>query len=125
MVKEKLEALSDSDISVFPSYSENFGMAVVEAMVCGVPFVNSNRVGIFREIEQNRAGIVTEINPQSWLERIKVLLDNILLKNEKVENGKSLVKEYYNTDRVGIMMIKAYEEIIRNDPKSDQDSGFV
>lgn len=48
MGKVKLEALSGSDIFVFPSYSENFGVAVVEAMVCGVPFVNSNRVGIFR-----------------------------------------------------------------------------
>ena len=33
--KEKLAALEDSDVFVLPSYSENFGMAVVEVNGCG------------------------------------------------------------------------------------------
>jgi glycosyltransferase involved in cell wall biosynthesis len=51
-------ALMDSDIFILPSYSENFGIAVVEAMLCALPVILSNKVGISIEIEQGNAGKV-------------------------------------------------------------------
>lgn len=43
---------------VLPSHQENFGIAVAEALACGKPVLMSNRVNIWREVEQDGAGFV-------------------------------------------------------------------
>lgn len=111
--KEVLEAFVDAEAFILPSYSENFGMAVVEAMACGTPAIISDKVGIYREVEQNNGGIVVETNPQSLFEGIKRLLDNRELRREISKNGKRLVRQYYDINKVTDTMIKAYDEIIR------------
>lgn len=45
---------------VLPSHQENFGIAVVEALACGTPVLISNKVNIWREIEQSGAGWVED-----------------------------------------------------------------
>jgi glycosyltransferase involved in cell wall biosynthesis len=112
--KQKLEALSCSDVFVLASYSENFGMAVIEAMACGVPVVISNKVGIHRDVENNQAGIVVENNPQDLYKGIEAVLDNDNLRNEITVNAKRLVKESYDIDRVSSMVIEAFDNVIKN-----------
>ncbi|HTA42757.1 MAG TPA: glycosyltransferase [Bryobacteraceae bacterium] len=55
----KLDALAEATVFVLPSYSENFGIAVIEAMAAGLPVVVTDQVGICREIAAGEAGIVT------------------------------------------------------------------
>jgi glycosyltransferase involved in cell wall biosynthesis len=43
---------------VLPSHQENFGIAVAEALGCGVPALVSDKVNIWREIESSAAGLV-------------------------------------------------------------------
>lgn len=54
----KWGALSAAEAFVLPSHQENFGIAVVEALACGTPVLISNKINIWREIEQDRAGYV-------------------------------------------------------------------
>lgn len=54
----KRAALAAADAFVLPSHQENFGMAVVEALAAGLPALISNRINIWREIDQDRAGYV-------------------------------------------------------------------
>jgi glycosyltransferase involved in cell wall biosynthesis len=56
----KWGALRAAEIFVLPSHQENFGIAVAEALVVGVPALISNKVNIWREIESDGAGIVSE-----------------------------------------------------------------
>ena len=52
----KWSALRAAEVFVLPSHQENFGMAVVEALACGLPVIVSNRVNIWREIVADGAG---------------------------------------------------------------------
>jgi glycosyltransferase involved in cell wall biosynthesis len=56
----KWGALRAAEIFVLPSHQENFGIAVAEALAAGVPALISNKVNIWREIEQDKAGMVSE-----------------------------------------------------------------
>lgn len=52
----KFGALQAANVFVLPSHQENFGIAVAEALAFGVPVLISNKVNIWREIEQDGAG---------------------------------------------------------------------
>ncbi len=112
--RDKLDAFACAEIFVLPSYSENFGMAAVEAMACGIPVVISNKVGIYREVEKNKAGIVVDTTAEDVYRGIKLLLDNAHIRNETAKNGRRLVEEYYDINKVADKMIEVYEEILNN-----------
>jgi len=110
--KDKLEVLAGSDIFVLPSYSENFGMAVLEAMACGLPVIISNQVGIHKEITEANAGVVINTKIVQIAEAIANLLDNPHICKEMSENGRQLVEEQFTWDKVADGMIEAYGEIV-------------
>ena len=55
----KWGALRACEALVLSSHSENFGIAIVECLAVGRPVLISNQVNIWREIEQDRAGLVS------------------------------------------------------------------
>ena len=70
----KWGAFYASEAFVLPSHQENFGIAVAEALGCGLPVLISNKVNIWREISTDGAGIVnsdtvegTTQTLQQWL----------------------------------------------------------
>ena len=110
--EEKLAVLRDSDIFVLPSYTENFGIAVVEAMACGLPVVISNKVNIWREVSDGGAGIVTDCDSHQVAEAVVRLLDDRNLREEMGKRGKRLVEEKYTWSEVTKKMIEVYEDIL-------------
>ena len=54
----KWGAFRAADAFVLPSHQENFGIAVGEALACGVPVLISNQVNIWRTIQDAAAGLV-------------------------------------------------------------------
>src|ERR1051326_6789278 len=54
----KQAALAVADAFVLPSHQENFGVAVVEALAVGLPVLISNRINIWREVDQDGGGYV-------------------------------------------------------------------
>lgn len=72
---EKLAVFRDAACFALPSYSENFGIAVVEAMACGVPVLISDKVNIWREIVAARAGVVARTTIDDVATALGALLD--------------------------------------------------
>jgi glycosyltransferase involved in cell wall biosynthesis len=56
----KMGALRSAEAFVLPSHQENFGLAVAEALACGVPVLISDKVNIWREVLADNAGLVSD-----------------------------------------------------------------
>jgi glycosyltransferase involved in cell wall biosynthesis len=56
----KWGAFHAAEVFALPSHQENFGIAVVEALGCGVPVLISDKVNIWREVEADGVGLVAE-----------------------------------------------------------------
>jgi glycosyltransferase involved in cell wall biosynthesis len=56
----KMGALRSAEAFVLPSHQENFGLAVAEALACGVPVLISDKVNIWREVLADNAGLVSQ-----------------------------------------------------------------
>jgi glycosyltransferase involved in cell wall biosynthesis len=75
----KWGALHAANVFVLPSHQENFGVAVVEAMACGLPVLISNKVNIYKEIEIDQAGLVAD----DTADQIRLLLHRWLSMSTK------------------------------------------
>ncbi len=101
-----------SDIFVRPSLSEGLGSVFLEAMAAGVPIIGTKVGGIpdfledgerSRTIDPERTptGLFCEVkNPQSIAEKIKLLLADDGLRQKLIINGKKLVEEKYNWNKI-------------------------
>ena len=72
--EDKLAAFADATLFLLPSYSENFGIAVVEAMACGVPVLISDRVNIWREVVADGAGLAAPRDAAAFAREITAML---------------------------------------------------
>jgi len=59
MLRDEMKwgAFRASEVFVLPSHQENFGIAVAEALGCGLPALLSTQVNIWREVTQGGAGM--------------------------------------------------------------------
>jgi len=110
---EKLYALHRSDIFVLPSYGENFGIAVLEAMACKLPVVITDRVGLYHDVKEYNTGIITDCDENQIADGILKLLSDDNARKEMGENGKRLAMEKYTWDKISGEMIDVYENIIK------------
>lgn len=110
--QEKLAALRDSDLFVLPSYSENFGIAVVEAMASGLPVVISRKVNTWEEF--SRAGAAEAVNcDAAELETALLrLLNNPARCKELAQKGMALARRSYAWESVAKQMATVYEDIL-------------
>jgi len=56
----KWGAFYGAEAFVLPSHQENFGIAVAESLACGKAVLISNQINICKEIELDKAGLVSE-----------------------------------------------------------------
>jgi glycosyltransferase involved in cell wall biosynthesis len=115
---DKAAVLRDADLFVLPSYQENFGIAVVEAMAAGLPVVISDRVNIHAEVFRAKAGLVVSQDATELARAIATLLDSPVLRETMGKEGQRLVEERFSRDRVAKQLIEVYEDILRGIQRS-------
>lgn len=108
---EKWQAYARADLFVLPTYSENFGIVVAEALYAGIPVISTKGTP-WRELKENKCGwwIDTGVEPL-----IKALSESTAFDVEALRemgaNGRKLVEGKYTWDAVVKNMIAGYESI--------------
>ena len=96
----KLGALLSSKAMLLPSYGENFGVALVEAMACGIPVLTTNKVNIYNYIIKNNAGYISSPNNVNFIKIINKF------ENLKKSNITQLKKNAYRCFKNNFLLSK-------------------
>jgi glycosyltransferase involved in cell wall biosynthesis len=105
-----LSALSAADVWALPSHTENFGLALVEAMAAGRAVVTSPHVNIAASAQADDALVMVENTPERVAEAINSLLDNPELRQTLGQNAHEFAWRYDWT-RIAEHFASLYESI--------------
>jgi glycosyltransferase involved in cell wall biosynthesis len=108
----KVELLAKADLFVLPSYYENFGIAVAEAMAAGTPVIISDRVYISEEIEHAEAGWVAPLEVSEIARLIRSALLDPEERKRRGINAKNYAETHYNWSAIAQRTIEAYQQIL-------------
>jgi glycosyltransferase involved in cell wall biosynthesis len=109
---EKYIYYRNSDIFVFPSYSEIWGIVILEAMQCGLPVITTNEGAITDMIEHGVNGfIVDKQNPQQIANKIEILIDNPQLRKKMGKLNRKKFIENYTIDKFEYNLISVLKSI--------------
>lgn len=108
------KAFYNMDVACFPSLSESFGVAAVEAMACGIPVITSDASGFTEVVAQNVTGFIipkNDVNALADKMQETYMMEKDVLK-QIGKNGYKRVAELYDFDKNLETYIKALETAI-------------
>lgn len=73
---DKWRLIAAARFLVLPSYSENFGVSVAEALSAGCPVIVSSDVGLADVVKEGKAGVVVDGAPEAFGRAIADLYDD-------------------------------------------------
>lgn len=101
--------LQGSDLFALTSHSENFGIAVLEALAAGLPVIISPEVALASMVKKYNLGYVTQLNISSITDAI----DDFCLNYQAVQDikyrARQLVIEKYSWESIANRLVAIYQ----------------
>ncbi|MEZ7498682.1 glycosyltransferase [Flavobacterium sp. Arc3] len=110
----KWDFLRSADVMLLPTYSENFGIVVAEALAVGVPVITTQGTP-WEDLEVHHCGWWIHLS----VFNIKLTLEEIMrmsasqIKNMG-DNGQHLVRDKYEIKAIAIKMNELYQHLLNN-----------
>lgn len=101
--------LSAADIFCLPSYSEPFGIVLVEALFYNLPIITTNIAGPKEFVPSKNALFIPPKDPFALQQALEKMLDK-KLRNKKSKGGNKLVRKKYTWNHICSIYIKRYKE---------------
>jgi glycosyltransferase involved in cell wall biosynthesis len=101
-----------AQLFLLPSYSENFGNVVAEAMVMGCPVAVTPEVGIASLVESAGAGVVTSGVPEELASTVRGLLADPARRLEMGARGADLARTKLSWGGVAVQAEDLYRRVI-------------
>lgn len=110
--EDKELLLQGSDLFVLPSFTENFGVAVAEAMAAGLAVVITSGIQIAPAVAAAQAGLVVEGQVTALAAALAQLLKHPELRQKMARNGQQLVRQQYSWDAISQDLMQVYADIL-------------
>lgn len=108
----KAALLNQADLFVLPSYYENFGIAVAEAMAAGTAVCISRGVYIWSDVQAANAGWVCDCDVEDLVNQLREALLNLDECHRRGINGQGYANKAYSWQAIAQETMKAYQEIL-------------
>lgn len=110
--KDKLQLYADTDVFVYPSPSEGFSIAILEAAASGIPLVIT-RGCKFPDVREYNAGIITDININSLFGGLDRMLSDNKFRKEASFQAKMMIKKKYTIEIMALRLKEIYKQIVK------------
>lgn len=102
-----------ADILVNPSFSEAFGMSLIEAMASGVPVIATSTGGMVDIIQDGKTGLlVAPGDADAIAEAILLLFSDSSFRSTITSTAKQQVLKRYSWDSVANILLDQYQNIL-------------
>lgn len=110
----RLAAFSAAELFVLPSHSENFGIALLEAMAAGLPCLSTDQVALAADAVRNKAVLLTAREPAAIAAKLEELLDSPEQRHLLGQSARILARCDYSLPAMGKALHHLYREIVKN-----------
>jgi glycosyltransferase involved in cell wall biosynthesis len=108
---EKISLYEAADVFALPSYHENWGFVLVEALACGTPIVTTRAVNIWSELESGGGATVVAPTAPALAQAVANLLDDEPLRLEMGRRGRAWATETFDPAGVIARYERWYEGV--------------
>lgn len=113
--KELADIYRKSDIFIFTSNYEIFGMVLLEAMYFGLPVFSSENGGSSTLIQNDKNGyIFKDFQAKEWADRISRVIQDKEKMQQLGENAKMTIEEGYTWERLAEKFEREYIQVIED-----------
>ena len=108
---EKLQMLADHDLLVLPSYTENYGNVVLEALNQGTPVLISPHVGSRDFVEAHKLGWVAPLQVNGWKEAIEEIYADEVQRRFIRSSARNIIEKELCPEKLAGDYIRMYQVV--------------
>jgi glycosyltransferase involved in cell wall biosynthesis len=111
---DKFHEFRQSDIFVFPTYSEVFGLVILEAMQFSLPVVATMEGGIPDIIRDGETGFLVEArNAEILADKLEILMKDSGMRYRMGQAGHARFLQYYTIDKFEMNILDALQTVLK------------
>jgi glycosyltransferase involved in cell wall biosynthesis len=108
---KKARIFAESTVFVLPSFSENFGIAVVEALSTGLPCVLTDGVAVSVDVAACAAGRIVSTDADSICRGMLEIVENQESWRAMSCRAVELARSRFGLDQMGARLVELYNEV--------------